>query len=142
MMTTSESMTETGGARTQRVDERLGEFGARIRNLEERDRAIEEQFREVRAQLSRIEAASARGGHGNSSTELLMNRVLDVLAKPPAPPPPAPPAPADIASALAEAMRAKRATDPLAAVGYVLGGGSLGGLIMWGVLTLRTLAGV
>lgn len=122
---------EAGPDINRDIAERLGEHGARIKNLEDRDRAIDDQFREVRAALNRIEAAGRSNGGPNTSDQL-MHRVLDVLAKPHAPTP-------DIGQAIAEAMRAKRTTDPFAVFGYLLGGTTLGGGLTWVLMALNAL---
>lgn len=128
-------MAEAEQAQARDVYERLGEHGARLTALEvtqHRDKQdTNNQLREIREVLARIEIRD-RGHNGGPQLELLLNRVLDVLSKPPLPPP----APAfPIGSEIVNALKA-RGAGPVSAVGYFMGGGSLAGMIVWIVLAL------
>ena len=131
---------ESTGARSARSEERhlqvaatLGDHGARITALEADKADTNNQLREIRGILQRIESARAQGA-ASPTVELLMNRVLDVLANP-KPPLPQPSA-GELVTAIAQAMGAKRSTDPLAVIGWALGAGVLAwiarGLILGG----------
>lgn len=130
---------------TQRL---LGDYGARIRALEDSNKKILDEFREVRRSLAEIAGAQrlqvqppgGGGDHGNGALALSMMALADAIKKPPAAPP---------QSELVQLVREMRdaavspaktnttAQSALAMVGLF----ALGGFVVWMVLTLKGFGG-